>query len=91
MSRINGLVLSRREGERISIGDEITIEIVNVKANRAIILIDAPRNLKVLRTELVNAENQQGQSCASTTNFTLRGERGGQVEPGSSVPTPAVS
>jgi len=91
MNGINGLVLARRVGERILIGDDITIEIVSVDSGRARLLIDAPRNLKILRTELVNAENQQRESCTSKTDFTLRRERGREVEPSSSVPTPAVS
>jgi carbon storage regulator len=91
MNGINGLVLARRVGERILIGDDITIEIVSVDSGRARLLIDAPRNLKVLRTELVNAENQQRESCTSKTDVTLRRERGREVEPSSSVPAPAVS
>jgi carbon storage regulator len=48
----NGLVLSRREGEKISIGGEIVLSVVEIKGNRVVVQIDAPRNLKILRTEL---------------------------------------
>jgi carbon storage regulator len=52
MANKNGLVLSRREGEKISIGGEIVLSVVEIKGNRVVVQIDAPRNLKILRTEL---------------------------------------
>jgi carbon storage regulator len=60
MANKNGLVLSRREGEKISIGGEITLSVVEIKGNRVVVQIDAPRNLKILRTELKINEDQQG-------------------------------
>lgn len=53
MEQLHGLVLSRRPGERIQIGDSITIEIVKCSASRATVLIDAPKGLGVLRSELL--------------------------------------
>ena len=60
MTNKNGLVLSRREGEKISIGGEIVLSVVEIKGNRVVVQIDAPRNLKILRTELKINEDQQG-------------------------------
>ena len=60
MANKNGLVLSRREGEKISIGGEIVLSVVEIKGNRVVVQIDAPRNLKILRTELKLNEDQQG-------------------------------
>lgn len=47
------LVLSRKEGERIVIGDNITLVISKVSGNRVTIGIEAPRDVKVARGELV--------------------------------------
>ena len=46
------LVLSRKEGERIQIGDQITVVIAKIAGNRVSIGIEAPRELKVVRGEL---------------------------------------
>ena len=46
------LVLSRKEGERISIGDNITLIVSKVSGNRVTIGIEAPREVKVVRGEL---------------------------------------
>lgn len=46
------LVLSRKEGERIVIGDNITLVISKVNGNRVTIGIEAPRDVKIVRGEL---------------------------------------
>lgn len=49
------LVLSRKAGERIDIGDDITIEIRRVAGNRVTIALEAPRDVRILRSELRHA------------------------------------
>jgi len=46
------LVLSRKPGEQVYIGNHITITVVEIKGNRIRIGIDAPENIPVLRAEL---------------------------------------
>jgi len=46
------LVLSRREGEWIRIGDSITITVVRMGGDKVRVGIDAPNDLLVLRGEL---------------------------------------
>ena len=46
------LVLSRKTGERIHIGDNITIEIRRVAGNRVTLALEAPRTVRILRGEL---------------------------------------
>jgi carbon storage regulator len=46
------LVLTRKVGEKILIGDGITLQIVGISANRIRIGIDAPDHVKILRGEL---------------------------------------
>lgn len=46
------LVLSRKIDEKIFIGDDITIVIVDIRNNKVRIGIEAPNNVDVLREEI---------------------------------------
>lgn len=46
------LVLSRKPGERILIGDEVTVTIVRIGPNTVRLGIDAPRSMNIVREEL---------------------------------------
>jgi carbon storage regulator len=46
------LVLTRREGESVIIGEEVVITILNVRHNLVSIGIDAPRKIAVHRQEI---------------------------------------
>lgn len=49
------LVLSRKCGERIHIGGGIELEVVAVQGNRVKLGIVCPREVRVLRAELLDA------------------------------------
>lgn len=49
------LVLSRKVGEKIVIGGNVTVEIVKIQGNRITIGIQAPSDVKILRSELAPA------------------------------------
>ena len=46
------LVLSRKPGERILIGDNVTVTIVRIGPNNVRLGIDAPREMNIVREEL---------------------------------------
>jgi len=50
------LVLSRKLGEKILIGEDIIITVVEVKGNRTRIGVSAPEDVKILREEIVPAQ-----------------------------------
>ena len=51
------LVLTRKTQEKIQIGENITVTILRVKGQAVRVGIDAPRDVRVIRTELpVNEE-----------------------------------
>lgn len=52
------LVLSRKSGERIHIGENITIEIRRVAGNRVTLALEAPRDVRILRGELNQAARE---------------------------------
>jgi carbon storage regulator CsrA len=46
------LILSRKVGEKIAIGDNVTIIINRISGNRVALGIQAPKNIRVVRGEL---------------------------------------
>ena len=46
------LVLTRRVGEKLVIGENVTVTILGVKGNQIRIGIDAPRDIQVNREEI---------------------------------------
>jgi carbon storage regulator len=52
------LVLTRKEGEKICIGDDVVITVVRAGGDRVRLGIDAPSDLVVLRSELKVKEQQ---------------------------------
>ncbi|MEN6407722.1 MAG: carbon storage regulator [Thermoguttaceae bacterium] len=53
------LVLSRHEGERITLGDSIVVTVVKLAGDRVRLGIEAPSNVLVLRGELERHEKPQ--------------------------------
>lgn len=54
------LILTRKKGESIKIGDDIEIFITEVKGDKVRVGISAPENLKITRTELyLTVENNK--------------------------------
>jgi len=50
------LILSRKQGERITIGDDITIVIVSIPGDKVRLGIDAPKELAIKRPDMVKRE-----------------------------------
>jgi carbon storage regulator len=48
------LVLSRKQGERIVIGDNIVITVVSLEYGKVRLGIEAPREIKVWREEMLD-------------------------------------
>ena len=46
------LVLSRKPGEQVVLGDGITLTVVEVRGDRVRLALDAPRHVRVRRAEL---------------------------------------
>lgn len=46
------LVLSRKPGERILIGDDIAVTVVRIGPNNVRVGIEAPRSMNIVREEL---------------------------------------
>jgi carbon storage regulator len=47
------LVLSRKKGERVFIGDEVEVAVLEIEGDRIKLGINAPKGVKILRAELL--------------------------------------
>lgn len=52
------LILTRRIGESLTIGDQIKVKIVKLKGNQIVLGIEAPRDISVVRSELLSEDKQ---------------------------------
>lgn len=59
------LVISRRREESLFIGDDIEIKIVKIEENSVKIAIDAPKEMKILRKELIQDVKSQNKKSLS--------------------------
>jgi carbon storage regulator len=63
------LVLTRREGEAIKLGDDIEIEVLEVRPGIVRLGIKAPRSVRVLRGELVAEVASANTEAAAVTDL----------------------
>lgn len=58
------LILTRRVGETLMVGDEVSLTVLGVKGNQVRIGVNAPKHIAVHREEIyqrIQRENAQGQ------------------------------
>jgi len=60
------LVLTRKLDESIRISDNITITVLRIKGNTVRIGIEAPRDVRVARSELLSVDSEDNQSSGPT-------------------------
>lgn len=67
------LVLSRKSGEKIRIGDNVAITVVRIGPNTVRLGIEAPRDMSILREELCESEAPQRQDPGIQDSSAIAG------------------
>ena len=59
------LILSRKIDEKIKIGDEITITLIDVHGDQVKIGVEAPKHVKVFRQEVFDAIQKENKAAVA--------------------------
>jgi carbon storage regulator len=68
------LILTRKSGESITIGDDVKITVIEVKGKQ--VRIDAPRNHIIHREEVYIRIQEENKRAAEKTPVSLKGFKG---------------
>jgi carbon storage regulator len=60
------LIITRRPGEKVMVGDDVVIHVLEVVGNSVRIGIEAPRSVPVYREEIWNAVREENRAAAQT-------------------------
>jgi carbon storage regulator len=66
------LVLTRKIGESIRIGDTISVKVVEIDSRHVKLGIDAPKNIAVNREEIYEKIQKENQAASSTQDMQLK-------------------
>lgn len=66
------LILTRRMGESITIGDEVSVSILGIKGNQVRVGIDAPKDISVHREEIYRKIQKEKAQNEKTANIQHR-------------------
>lgn len=64
------LILSRKVDEKIKIGEDITITIIETRGDQVKIGIEAPKNVKVFRQEIFDEIQNENKAAVAGGNGT---------------------
>lgn len=60
------LILSRKINEKIMIGDDISITIIEVRGDQVKLGVEAPRNVQIFRQEVFDAIKAENKAAAES-------------------------
>ena len=60
------LILSRKTNEKIMIGDDISVSIIEIRGDQVRIGVDAPKSVKVFRQEVFDAIRAENKAAAQS-------------------------
>jgi len=60
------LIITRRPGEKVMLGDDVVVEVIEVSGSSVRIGIDAPKSVPVYREEIWRAVRDENAAAAKT-------------------------
>ena len=69
------LVLTRKKDEAVVIGDDIEIIISEISEDKVKIAIQAPKNIKIFRKELIKAVEDENLKSVGVSDIDINGLR----------------
>jgi carbon storage regulator len=60
------LIITRRPGEKVMVGDDVVVHVLEVAGNSVRIGIEAPPSVPVYREEIWNAVREENRAAAQT-------------------------
>ncbi|MDR3130063.1 MAG: carbon storage regulator CsrA [Treponema sp.] len=61
------LILSRKINEKIMIGDDISVSIIDIRGDQVRLGVTAPKSVKVFRREIFDAIKTENEAAAEST------------------------
>ena len=65
------LIITRRPGEKVMLGDDVVVEVIEVSGSSVRIGIDAPKSVPVYREEIWRAVRDENAAAAKTGSGAL--------------------
>ena len=65
------LIITRRPGEKIMLGDDIVVHVMEIVGNSVRVGIQAPRSLPIYREEIWDAVREENQAAAKAAPAAL--------------------
>lgn len=66
------LVLTRKLNQSITLGENVRITVLSIEGDRVSIGVDAPRDVRVFRSELLDATRQTNKESLSSSFFSSK-------------------
>jgi carbon storage regulator CsrA len=70
------LILTRRVGESVVIGTDVTVTVLRVKGNQVRLGVDAPKSVSVQREEIFHRIQQEGGGGQDSSGFNAENDSG---------------
>jgi carbon storage regulator len=69
------LIITRRPGEKVMVGEDIVVHVMEIVGNSVRVGIEAPRSVPVYREEIWNAVREENRAAADASPTDLPASR----------------
>ena len=66
------LVLTRKLGQSITLGEDIQVTVLSVEGDRVSLGVDAPRSVRIFRSELLSGTKEVNREAADSTMVRIK-------------------